>query len=93
MQIEGSNIITQKDIAEINSSTTEEQDETATKVVMVIAFLLIVGLIVAAIQSQKKKNKYTYIDEDGDEKSVSLNFTEDDLKEVYEDLEKIPLEI
>ena len=86
-------IITKEDLKEVEEANGSVSDDAfIDDFVMVIAFIILIGVIVTLVRSLKKKRVLTYIDEDGKEHSVSLDFTAEDLEEVYKELDKMPLE-
>jgi len=86
------NIVTHDDIENIN----QDIDGKSSKLDQILKFImwgLIIGGIFYLIYKLISKDEYTYTDENGEDHNVSVNFSEQDLQKVYEELSEIPLEI
>lgn len=86
------NIVTSDDIENINQDR-EGKSSTLDRILRIIMWILIIGVIFYLIYKLINKDKYTYTDENGENHNVSINFSEQDLQKVYEELSEIPLEI
>ena len=86
------NIVTRNDIENINEGK-EEDNDIISLIIKIVLYLLLIGFVFYFIYELIVKDKYSYTDENGENHEVSVNFSEEDLQKVYEELSEIPLEI